>query len=58
MVLIGDVEDDAAAAAGVGARCILLSTGIGARAGLERAGVPVADSITAALTLLRAGRAA
>jgi phosphoglycolate phosphatase-like HAD superfamily hydrolase len=58
VVLIGDVEDDAAAAASVGARCILLSTGINSRAGLERTGVPVADSITAALTLVRADRAA
>jgi phosphoglycolate phosphatase-like HAD superfamily hydrolase len=58
VVVIGDVVDDAAAAASVGAGCILLSTGISTRTGLEQAGVPVADSITAALDLLRAGHAA
>jgi phosphoglycolate phosphatase-like HAD superfamily hydrolase len=58
VVLIGDVVDDATAAASVGVGCILLSTGISTRASLEQTGVPVADSITAALTLLPAGRAA
>lgn len=58
VVLIGDVVDDATAAAGAGVRCILLSTGISTRADLERTGVPVADSLTAALDLLRADRAA
>ncbi len=58
VVLIGDVVDDATAAASVGARCILLTTGISTEASLARTGVPVADSLTAALDLLRAHRAA
>ena len=58
VVLIGDVVDDAAAAASVGAGCILLATGISTRSSLEQTGVPVADSITAALSLLPADRAA
>jgi phosphoglycolate phosphatase-like HAD superfamily hydrolase len=58
VVLIGDVVDDAAAAASVGARCILLSTGLSTEASLAQAGVPVAGSLTAAIELLAAGRAA
>jgi phosphoglycolate phosphatase-like HAD superfamily hydrolase len=58
VVVIGDVVDDATAAAGIGAGCILLSTGISTRSSLEQTGVPVADSITAALHLLHANRAA
>jgi phosphoglycolate phosphatase-like HAD superfamily hydrolase len=54
VVLIGDVVDDASAAASVGARCILLSTGISTEASLAQAGVPVAGSLTAALELLAA----
>ncbi|HSV67446.1 MAG TPA: HAD family hydrolase [Mycobacteriales bacterium] len=51
VTLIGDVVDDATAAASVGAGCVLLSTGITTRAALAEAGVPVVDSITAALAL-------
>jgi phosphoglycolate phosphatase-like HAD superfamily hydrolase len=53
VVLIGDVVDDAAAAASVGARCVLVSTGITARSALDETGVPVVDSVTEALALLR-----
>ncbi|WP_394843586.1 HAD hydrolase-like protein [Pendulispora brunnea] len=52
VVLIGDIRDDAEAAAAVGARSILLTTGIATRPDLERAGVPVVDSIAEAIALL------
>lgn len=52
VVLIGDVVDDAEAAAHVGASCVLVTTGVMSRAKLEATGVPVADSITEALALL------
>lgn len=55
VVLVGDVLDDAIAAASVGTRCILLSTGMTTRAALDTAGVPVADSITEALALISSG---
>lgn len=55
-VLIGDVADDAHAAAGAGIACVLLTTGISTPEGLAAAGVPVVDSITAAVDLVRAGR--
>ncbi|PRY33975.1 HAD family hydrolase [Umezawaea tangerina] len=53
VVLIGDVVDDAEAAAHVGASCVLVTTGVMSRAKLEAAGVPVADSISEALHLVR-----
>jgi phosphoglycolate phosphatase-like HAD superfamily hydrolase len=52
VVLIGDVVDDAEAAAHVGASCVLVTTGVVSRAKLEATGVPVADSITEALARL------
>lgn len=52
VVLIGDVVDDAEAAAHVGASCVLVTTGVMSRTKLESTGVPVADSITEALALL------
>ncbi|AHI00056.1 HAD family hydrolase [Kutzneria albida] len=52
VVLIGDVVDDAEAAAAAGAQCVLVSTGVMDRPRLEAAGVPVADSIPQALGLL------
>ncbi|MEO6081989.1 MAG: HAD family hydrolase [Umezawaea sp.] len=52
VVMIGDVVDDAEAAAHVGASCVLVTTGVMSRAKLEATGVPVADSITEALSLL------
>jgi phosphoglycolate phosphatase-like HAD superfamily hydrolase len=52
VVLIGDVVDDAEAAAHVGASCVLVTTGVMSRPQLEATGVPVADSITEALALL------
>lgn len=58
VVLIGDVLDDAHAAAHVGAACVLVSSGMTARAGLEAAGVPVADSIPEALDMISDGLAA
>jgi phosphoglycolate phosphatase-like HAD superfamily hydrolase len=52
VVLIGDVVDDAEAAAHVGASCVLVTTGVMSRPKLESTGRPVADSITEALALL------
>jgi phosphoglycolate phosphatase-like HAD superfamily hydrolase len=49
VVLIGDVVDDAEAAAYVGARCVLVTTGVMSRAKLEATGAPVVDSIPEAL---------
>jgi phosphoglycolate phosphatase-like HAD superfamily hydrolase len=54
VVLIGDVVDDAQAAAEAGAQCVLVSTGVMDRARLAKVGVPVADSIQEALTLIGA----
>jgi len=52
VVLIGDVVDDAAAAAHVGAGCVLVTTGVMSRSALAATGVPVADSIPDALRYL------
>ena len=49
VLVIGDALDDAAAAAAVGARCVLYDGGSHPRAQLETAGVPVASSLTEAL---------
>lgn len=49
IVLIGDALDDAAAAAHVGARCVLYDGGSHPREELERAGLPVAASLTEAI---------
>ena len=48
-VVIGDALDDAAAAAHVGADCVLYDGGSHPREELERAGVPVAATLTEAL---------
>jgi len=48
-VLIGDVVDDALAAAHVGAHAVLYSGGSHARSELERVGVPVADTLAQAV---------
>lgn len=48
-VLIGDVVDDARAAAHVGAHAVLYSGGSHARSELERVGVPVADTLAQAV---------
>jgi phosphoglycolate phosphatase-like HAD superfamily hydrolase len=50
-VLIGDSLDDAAAAAAVGADCILYSGGLTHPEKLALAGVPVADSLADAVAL-------
>ncbi|MBW4721617.1 HAD family hydrolase [Saccharothrix obliqua] len=52
VVLIGDVVDDAEAARHVGARAILVTTGVGDRGKLAATGVPVVDSIPEALARL------
>ena len=52
MLVIGDVTDDADAAAHVGAQCVLVTTGVMNRATLTTRGVPVVDSIAEALALL------
>jgi phosphoglycolate phosphatase-like HAD superfamily hydrolase len=49
VLVIGDVVDDAAAADAVGARCVLVTTGVATRATLAATGVPVADSVGEAL---------
>jgi phosphoglycolate phosphatase-like HAD superfamily hydrolase len=49
VLVVGDALDDAAAAAHVGARCVLYDGGSHPRAELQRAGVPVASSLTEAL---------
>jgi phosphoglycolate phosphatase-like HAD superfamily hydrolase len=51
VLVVGDALDDAAAAAHVGTRCVLYDGGSHPRDELERAGVPVADSLTHALDL-------
>jgi phosphoglycolate phosphatase-like HAD superfamily hydrolase len=48
VVVIGDALDDALAAAHVGARAVLYTGGSHSRASLERAGVPVVDSLAEA----------
>ena len=48
-VLIGDVVDDALAAAHVGAYAVLYSGGSHARSALEQVGVPVADTLAQAV---------
>lgn len=48
-VLIGDVVDDALAAAHVGAHAVLYTGGSHARSELERVGVPVADTLAQAV---------
>ena len=50
-VLIGDVPDDAAAAAEAGVRAVLYTGGAGSRRELSRVGVPVADTLAEAVTL-------
>jgi phosphoglycolate phosphatase-like HAD superfamily hydrolase len=54
VILIGDVVDDAEAAAQAGAQCVLVTTGMMPRARLETAGVPVTDSIPEALAMIDA----
>ena len=48
-LLVGDTLDDLAAARAVGARCVLYDGGSHHRSTLEATGVPVADTLTAAL---------
>lgn len=50
-VLIGDVPDDAAAAAEAGVRAVLYTGGAGSRRELSRVGVPVADTLAEAVSL-------
>ncbi|MET9221586.1 MULTISPECIES: HAD family hydrolase [unclassified Streptomyces] len=49
IVVIGDALDDAVAAAHVGAHAVLYTGGSHSRASLESAGVPVVDSLAAAV---------
>lgn len=49
VVVIGDALDDAAAAAQVGVACVLYDGGSHPRFELEQAGVPVVDSLSAAV---------
>ncbi|RAG87586.1 HAD family hydrolase [Streptacidiphilus pinicola] len=50
-VLIGDVPDDAVAAAEAGVRAVLYTGGAGSRRELSRVGVPVADTLAEAVSL-------
>lgn len=51
VVVIGDAADDAVAALHVGARAVLYTGGSHSRASLERAGVPVVDSLAEAVAV-------
>ena len=59
VALVGDCVDDALAALEVGATAVLYTGGSSSRRNLEAAGlgVPVVDSLTEAVALLRDGRA-
>jgi phosphoglycolate phosphatase-like HAD superfamily hydrolase len=59
VALVGDCVDDAMAALEVGATAVLYTGGSSSRSNLEAAGLglPVVDSLTAAVELLRDGRA-
>ncbi|TXR96609.1 HAD family hydrolase [Streptomyces sp. col6] len=50
-VVIGDAVDDAVAAAHAGAQAVLYTGGSHSRASLEKAGVPVVDTLADAITL-------
>ncbi|MFB8088517.1 HAD family hydrolase [Streptomyces sp. NPDC055992] len=50
-VVIGDAVDDAVAAAHAGAQAVLFTGGSHSRASLEKAGVPVVDTLADAITL-------
>lgn len=52
VVVVGDVLDDAAAAAAAGTRCVLVTTGVAGRPQLELSGVPVVDSVAEAIRAL------
>ena len=54
-VLVGDSLDDLAAARAVGARCVLYDGGSHHRYALEATGVPVVDTLTAALAAAGVG---
>jgi phosphoglycolate phosphatase-like HAD superfamily hydrolase len=60
VALVGDCVDDALAALEVGATAVLYTGGSSSRRNLEAAGLglPVVDSLTAAVELLRDGRSA
>jgi len=51
VVMIGDSLDDAAAAGVVGTACVLYDGGSHHRSHLEEAGVPVADTLVAAVLI-------
>lgn len=60
IALVGDCVDDALAALEVGATAVLYTGGSSSRTNLEAAGLglPIVDTLTEAVALLRAGRAA
>lgn len=58
VVMIGDVIDDANAAAHAGTQCILVTTGLMRREDLQPAGVPIVDSIAEAYEFLAVKQAA
>jgi phosphoglycolate phosphatase-like HAD superfamily hydrolase len=54
-VLVGDALDDLAAARAVGTRCLLYDGGAHHRHALEATGVPVVDTLTAAVAAIATG---
>jgi phosphoglycolate phosphatase-like HAD superfamily hydrolase len=54
-LLVGDALDDLAAARSVGARCVLYDGGTHHRDALEATGVPVVDTLTAAVAAAKGG---
>jgi phosphoglycolate phosphatase-like HAD superfamily hydrolase len=54
VLLVGDALDDLAAARAVGARCVLYDGGSHHRDALEATGVPVVDTLTAAVAVAAA----
>jgi phosphoglycolate phosphatase len=54
LLLVGDTLHDAEAAAAIGCRCLLYSRGHQSRKRLERAGVPLCDSLTTVADVVRA----
>jgi phosphoglycolate phosphatase-like HAD superfamily hydrolase len=52
VLVVGDTPDDARAASHVGARCVLYHNGSHHRGDLESVGVPVVDSLVAAVSVV------
>jgi phosphoglycolate phosphatase-like HAD superfamily hydrolase len=57
VLLVGDVVDDAHAAAAVGAWCVLVTSGVTSRKVLEATGFPVVDTIAEAVLVVESAAA-